>query len=64
MSLTNNFKGKIKVFLWLNRNNSTRGRLQEEGGRWSKTSTFCKLLYRTKCEQRGVGDQKKPNLVK
>ena len=32
-------------------------------GRWSKKSTFCKLLYRRKCKQRGVGGQKKTNLV-
>ena len=38
-------------------------RLQEEGGRWSKKSTFCKLLYHRKCKQRGVGGQKKPNFV-
>ena len=38
-------------------------RLQEEGGRWSKKSTFCKLLYHRKCKQRGVGGQKKTNLV-
>ena len=38
-------------------------RLQEEGGRWSKKLTFCKLLYHRKCKQRGVGGQKKPNLV-
>ena len=44
--------------------NRLRGlRLQEEGGRWSKKLTFCKLLYHTKCKQRGVGGQKKPNLV-
>ena len=33
-------------------------RLQEEGGRWSKKSTFCKLLYHRKCKRRGVGGQK------
>ena len=38
-------------------------RLQEEGGRWSKKLTFCKLLYHRKCKRRGVGGQKKPNLV-
>ena len=38
-------------------------RLQEEGGRWSKKSTFCKLLYHRKCKRRGVGGQKKTNLV-
>ena len=38
-------------------------RLQEEGGRWSKRLTFCKLLYHTKCKRRGVGGQKKTNLV-
>ena len=38
-------------------------RLQEEGGRWSKKLTFCKLFYHRKCKQRGVGGQKKPNLV-
>ena len=38
-------------------------RLQEEGGRWSKKLTFCKLLYHRKCKQRGVGGQKKPNFV-
>ena len=38
-------------------------RLQEEGGRWSKKSTFCKHLYHRKCKRRGVGGQKKPNLV-
>ena len=36
---------------------------EEEGGRWSKKSTFCKPLYHRKCKQRGVGGQKKPNLV-
>ena len=25
--------------------------------------TFCKLLYHRKCKRRGVGGQKKPNLV-
>ena len=38
-------------------------RLQEEGGRWSKKLTFCKLLYHRKCKRRGVGGQKKTNLV-
>ena len=38
-------------------------RLQEEGGRWSKKLTFCKLLYPRKCKRRGVGGQKKTNLV-
>ena len=38
-------------------------RLQEEGGRWSKKSTFLKLLYHRKSKWRGVGSQKKPNLV-
>ena len=38
-------------------------RLQEEGGRGSKKLTFCKLLYHRKCKQRGVGGQKKTNLV-
>ena len=38
-------------------------RLQEEGGRWSKKLSFCKLLYHRKCKRRGVGGQKKPNLV-
>ena len=38
-------------------------RLQEEGSRWSKKLTFCKLLYHRKCKQRGVGGQKKTNLV-
>ena len=38
-------------------------RLQEEGGRWSKKSTFCKLSYHRKCKWRGVGSQKKPNFV-
>ena len=38
-------------------------RLQEEGGRWSKKLTFCKLLYHRKCKRRGVGGQKKPNFV-
>ena len=28
-----------------------------------KKSTFCKLLYHRKCKRRGVGGQKKPNLV-
>jgi len=37
--------------------------LQEEGGRWSKKSTFCKLLYHRKCKRREVGGQKKTNLV-
>ena len=35
-------------------------RLQEEGGRWSKKLTFCKLSYHRKCKRRGVGGQKKP----
>ena len=39
-------------------------RLQEEWGRWSKKLTFCKLLYHRKCKRRGVGGQKKTNLVK
>ena len=38
-------------------------RLQEEGGKWSKKLTFCKLLYHTKCKQRAVGGQKKTNLL-
>ena len=38
-------------------------RLQEEGGRWSKKLTFCKLLYHRKCKRRGLGGQKKSNLV-
>ena len=38
-------------------------RLQEEGGRWSKKPTLCKLLYHRKCKWRGVGGQKKPNIV-
>ena len=38
-------------------------RLQEEGGRWSKKLTFCKLSYHRKCKRRGVGGQKKPNFV-
>ena len=38
-------------------------RLQEEGGRWSKKLTFCKLLYHRKCKRRGEGGQKKTNLV-
>ena len=38
-------------------------RLQEEGGRWSKKLTFCKLLYHRKCKPRGVGGPKKQNLV-
>ena len=38
-------------------------RLQEKGGRWSKKSTFCKLLYHRKCKRRRVGGQKKPNFV-
>ena len=37
--------------------------LQEEGGRWSKKLTFCKLLHYSKCKRRGVGGQKKTNLV-
>ena len=36
-------------------------RLQEEVCRWSKKSTFCKLLFRRK--YRGLGGQKKTNLV-
>ena len=39
-------------------------RLQEQGGRWSKKLTFCKPLYHRKCKRRGVGGQKKTNLVK
>ena len=35
-------------------------RLQEEGARWSKILTFCKLLCHRKCKRRGVGGQKKP----
>ena len=38
-------------------------RLQEEGGRWSKKLTFCKLSYHRKCKRRGVGGQKKSNFV-
>ena len=37
--------------------------LQEKGGSWSKKSTFCKLLYHRKCKWRGVGGQKKSNLI-
>ena len=37
-------------------------RLKEEGGRWSKKLTICKLLYHRKCKRSGVGGQKKPNL--
>ena len=36
---------------------------KRRGGRWSKKSTFYKLLYHRKCKRRGVGGQKKPNLV-
>ena len=32
-------------------------------GRWSKISTFCKLIYHRKCKRRGVGGQKKTNFV-
>ena len=39
-------------------------RLQEEGGRWSKKSTFCKLLYHRKYKWRGVGGQKKAKSCK
>ena len=39
-------------------------RLQEEGGRWSKKLTFCKLLYHRKCKPRGVGGQKKEKSCK
>ena len=39
-------------------------RLQEEGGRWSKKSTFCKPLYHRKCKRRGVGGQKKAKSCK
>ena len=39
-------------------------RLQEEGGRWSKKLTFCKLLYHRKCKRRGVGGQKKAKSCK
>ena len=38
-------------------------RLQEEGGRLSKKLTFRKLLYHRKRKRRGVGGQKKSNLV-
>ena len=38
-------------------------RLQDEGGRWSKKLTFCKPLYHRQSKRRGVGGQKKPNLV-
>ena len=60
---------QYNVFFYLNElNEITLGavhklRLHEEGGRWSKKSTFCKLLYRRKCKRRGVGGQKKTNLV-
>ena len=37
--------------------------LLEEGDSWSKKLTFCKLLYHRKCKRRGVGGQKKTNLV-
>ena len=37
--------------------------LQEEGGRWSKKSTFCKLLYYRKCKRREVGGQKKSQIL-
>ena len=36
---------------------------QEEGGRWSKKLTFCKLLYQRKYKRKGIGGQKKPNFV-
>ena len=38
--------------------------LQEEGGRWSKKLTLCKLLYHRKCKRRGVGGQKKDKSCK
>ena len=38
--------------------------LQEEGGRWSKKLTFCKLSYHRKCKRRGVGGQKKAKFCK
>ena len=45
---------------------TVRGRSQTmftRGGEVVKNLTFCKLLYHRKCKWRGVGGQKKPNLV-
>ena len=39
-------------------------RLQEEGGRWPKKLTFCKLLYHRNCKRTGVGGQKKAKSCK
>ena len=39
-------------------------RLQEDGGRWSKKSTFLKLLYHRNCKQRGVVGQKRDKSCK
>ena len=51
-------KKKKKVFRGRSQTTFTRG-----GGRWSKQLTFCEHLYHRKCKKRGVGGQKKPNLV-
>ena len=56
-------KKKKKCFKTLRLGGVHKLRLQEEGGRWSKKLTFCKLLYHKKCKQMGVGGQKKPNFV-
>ena len=39
-------------------------RLQEEGSRWSKKSTFCKVLQHRKCKRREEGGQKKAKFCK
>ena len=54
---------KIKYKLYLIYRFHPRERSQTTEGRWSKKSTFCKLLYHRKCKRKGVGGQKKPNLV-
>ena len=64
------FSAKIPVFTHCYNNHQLirqgaihKVRLQEEGGRWSKKFTFCKLLYHRKCKWSGEGGQKKPNFV-
>ena len=59
----NVIKSCIDILINLQLGGIHKLRLQEEGGRWSKKLTFCKLLYHRKCKRRGVGGQKKPNLV-
>ena len=61
--MMNYLTAKIAQLIIINKGPFTNYVYKRRGGRWSKKSTFCKLLYHRKCKRRGVGGQKKPNLV-